>query len=333
MAVQSKAYLRRLMCAGVSLLIGMLSLCGLATAQQELVTAGSIIPISHSNQYCQIYKIINAPNGDTVLLDVCGGGGYGSLYQLKKGSTTFQTITSAIDTSGTYWNEGLAMDAKGTLYITDRYSGSQHLYRVPYNPADGTWDFSASGDNFYPQLNGGFNGKGTIGVAFLDSPAKDGSGTLFVSEQNANAIIMIPVNADGTVSNFPSGPNAGQAQFQYLINGLTTDVIPMDVDVNGNLYFMESPYVSPSSRSTGIFFIPASSYKSCMAASAAGSSDPTVPCISGTETSLARVDPGNTEKFNGITHDAAGNLYVGDASDGYGGTRNGLLMIPNSTLR
>lgn len=331
MAMESKAYFRRLAHTGLLLLIGMFSLFGVAVAQQQLVTAGSIIPLSHSNQYCQIYKIINAPNGDTLFMDVCGNGGYGSIYQLKKGSTTFQTVASEIDSSGTYWNEYMAMDAKGTFYVTDRYSGSQHIYRVPYNPADGTWDFSASGDSWEPTVDSGFEGKGTIGVAFLDSPAKDGSGTLFVSEQNQNAIVAIPVNADGTVPTFTSGPDSGQLQFQYVVNGLATDVMPMDVDVNGNLYFIENPYESPADRVTGIFFIPGSTIKSCMAASAAGSTSPTTPCISGNETALQRIDPGNTEKFNGLTHDAAGNIYVGDASDGYGGTRSGLLMIPNTS--
>ena len=53
-------------------LIGMLSLSGMATAQQELVTTGSVIPLQHSTQYCQIYQIVNAPNGDTLFMDVCG---------------------------------------------------------------------------------------------------------------------------------------------------------------------------------------------------------------------------------------------------------------------
>ncbi len=331
MAMETATHFPRRARTGLLVLIGMLSLCGAAAAQQELVTAGSIIPLQHSNQYCQVYKILNAPNGDTIFLDVCGGGGYGSIYQLKKGSTTFQTITSAIDSAGTYWNEDMAMDAKGTIYITDRYSGSQHLYRVPFDSAKGTYDYSASGDSWEPTLDGGFEGNGTQNVAFLDSSKKDGSGILFVSEQNANDIIMIPVNADGTVPTFPSGPDAGQAEFQYLIKGLADKVMPMQVDVNGNLYFIENPYDPPASRVTGVFFVPASAYKSCMAASAAGSADPTQACISGAETSVARIDPGNSEKFNGMTLDAAGNVYVGDAADGYGGTRSGLLMIPNES--
>ena len=338
MAMEFTAYVRRLAQTGFLLLIGMFSLCGVTMAQQPVVTPGSIIPLAHSTGYCQIFKIINAPNGDTVLLDICGGTGQsGALYQLKKGSTTFNTITTAIDSAGEFWNEGMAMDAQGTLYITDRYSNSQHIFRVPYNPADGTWDYSAAGDNWYPSLDAGFNGNGTLSVAFLDSAARDGSGLLFVSEQNADTIIIVPVNAGGTISNFTSGPHAGQPLYQTLVSNLTSEAEPMDVDVNGNLYFIESPYVQASDRTTGIFFVPPSSYQSCMAASAAGGTDSSGnsladdPCIAGTESSIARIDPGNTEKFNGITHDAAGNIYVGDTNDSDGGTRNGLLMIPNTS--
>jgi sugar lactone lactonase YvrE len=330
MAIESAAYFNRLARKGVSALVGMLCLCGAASAQKELVTTGSVIPLQHSTDWCQVYQVQIAPNGDALLLDVCGGGGYGSIYQLSKGSTTFQTVTSAIDSGGTYWNEGMAMDAKGTIYLTDRYSGSQHIYRVPYNPADGTWDFSASGDSWEPTINGGFGGLGTQNDVFFDSKARDGSGLLFVSEQ-ANNVLVIPVNADGTVPLFPSGPDAGQPEFQYLLKGLKDKVQPMAVDVNGTLYFMENPYDPPADRVTGIFFLPASSYTACMAASAAGTTDPTVPCFSGTESALSRIDPGNSEKFNGITLDAAGNAYVGDTSDSYGGTRNGLLEIPNES--
>lgn len=332
MAIESAANLRGLVRSGLVIALGMLSLNSAATAQKEMVSSGSIIPLTlNVPGPCQVYKFINAPNGDTVLLDVCGGGGYGSLYQLKKGATTFQTIAAEIDSSGTYWNEGMAMDAKGTLYITDRYSGSQHMYRIPYNPADGTWDYSPSGSNWEPQLAGGFGGAGTVGVAWYDNPAKDGSGILFVSNETANSVLMIPVNADGTVTNFPSGSKSGQPEYQYLLTGLTAKVMPMDVDVNGNLYFIENPYVGSTNRATGVFFIPATAYASCLAAMKAGTSTPDTACIAGPESALQRLDPGNTEKFNGLTHDAAGNIYVGDATDSYGGTRSGLLMIPNES--
>src|ERR1700734_1083425 len=176
MAIESAAYFSRLARTGFVSIIGIASLCSVAPAQKELVTTGSVIPLQHSTSWCQVYNVDIAPNGDALFLDVCGGGGYGAIYQLSKGSTTFQTVTSTIDTAGTYWNETMAMDAQGTIYITDRYSGSQHIYRVPYNPADGTWDFSATGDNWEPTIDGGFEGNGTQGAVFLDSAAKDGSG-------------------------------------------------------------------------------------------------------------------------------------------------------------
>lgn len=330
MAIESAANLRGLLRTGLVIALGLFSLSD-ATAQKEMVSTGSVIPLPLGLPApCQIYKIINAPNGDTVMLDVCGGGGYGSIYQLKKGATTPQVIVSAIDSSGTYWNEGMTMDAKGTLYLTDRYSGSQHIYRIPYNPSDGSWDYSPSGSNWYPQLAGGFAGAGTVGISFSDNPAKDGSGLLIVSEETANAIVIVPVNADGTIPNFSSGAKSGASQYQYLINGLTSKVMPMDVDVNRNLYFIENPYVTSANRSTGVFFVPSSVIASCVTTMQAGTS-PDTPCISGTESSLQRIDPGNSEKFNGITHDAAGNIYVGDSSDSYSGTRNGLLMIPNES--
>jgi hypothetical protein len=336
MTIESATYIRRLMRAGLLFLLVMLSLRSAATAQKELVTTGSVIPLQHPS-FCQIFQAHMAPNGAILFLDVCGGAGqFGSIYQLNPGSTTFQTVAATIDTSGTFWNEGMAMDAKGTIYVTDRFSGTQHIYRTPFNPNDGTWDFSASGDSWPASVgegnvDSGFENLGTQTDVFLDSPAKDGSGILFVSEQNANNIIMIPVNADGTIPLFTSGPNAGNPQFQYLLKGLTGQVFQMAVDTNGNLYFIEEPGVVPAQRATGVFFVPSSAYTACMAASASGSGTPTTACISGNETSLSRIDPGNPEKFNGLTLDAAGNVYVSDTSDDDGGTRNGLLMIPNES--
>ncbi|MGD0646830.1 MAG: Ig-like domain repeat protein [Acidobacteriaceae bacterium] len=330
MAIESAAYFSRLARTGLVSFIGIASLCSVASAQKELVTTGSVIPLQHSTSYCQIYNVDIAPNGDALFLDVCGGGGYGAIYRLPVGSTTFSTITSSIDSAGTYWNEGMAMDALGNLYITDRYSGSNHIYRVPYDSASNSWTYSTS-DSWEATIDGGFEGNGTQNAVFLNSAAKDGSGILFVSEQQANDIVMIPVNAGGTVPLFPSGVDAGQPEFQYLIKGLKDKVMPMAVDVNGNLYFIENPYDPPASRTTGVFFVPASAYTACMASSAAGTTAPTTPCISGAEGSLSRIDAGNTEKFNGLTLDAAGNVYVGDTSDSYGGTRNGLLEIPNES--
>jgi hypothetical protein len=334
MAIESAANFSRLARTGLVSFIGMLSLCCAAQAQvKESVTSGSIIPLSHSTSWCQIFNVDIAPNGDALFLDVCGGSGqHGSIYQLSAGSTTFQTVTASIDTNGTYWNEAMAMDAQGTIYITDRYNGSIPLIRVPYNPADGTWDFSLDGDSWEPTIAGGNLAKyGTYGATFFNSSKRDGSGILFVSQQNENDIIAIPVNAGGTVPNFTAGPNIGTPQYQTIVGGLKDTVIPMTTDVNGNLYFMENPGDQPSQRDTGIWFVPASTITACMASSASGGSQsPGTACITG-EAGLSRIDPGNTEKFNGITIDADGNAYVTDQDDSYGGTRNGLLEIPNES--
>ncbi len=334
MVNESSACFSRWMRAGLLGLLGVLSLCAGAAAQQELVTSGSVIPLNH-DAFHQIYQVLINPAGDTIFLDVAAGNG--ELYQLDPGSTNFHIITTAIDPSGTYFNEYMAMDAVGTIYITDRY-GSQHLYRVPYDPVQHTYSYNESGQSFDPSLNTGYPsgssgpGYGTIGVTFLDSSMRDGSGLLFVSQELSNDIMVIPVNANGTVPVFPSGPFAGNPEYQMIIGGLKSKVMPMAVDTNGNLYFIENPYTTDTTaRATGVFFIPASAYTGCMASSAAGTTSPATPCISGAEDSLQRIDPGNPEKFNGLTIDQAGNVYVSDAADGYGGTRNGLLMIPNES--
>src|ERR1700735_1752595 len=98
MAIECAACFRRLARTGLSVLIGMSSLCGAATAQKQLVSSGSIIPLSHSTSYGQVYTIDIAPNGDTLFLDVSVGSG--GIYQLKKGSTTFQTVTASISAAG-----------------------------------------------------------------------------------------------------------------------------------------------------------------------------------------------------------------------------------------
>jgi sugar lactone lactonase YvrE len=327
MAIESAARFRRLARTWLSVFLGMLSLCVAASAQKQLVSTGSVIPLQHSTSYNQIYTIDIAPNGDVLFLDTAAGSG--SIYQLKNGTDTIQTLTTSISPAGdTYWNQGMAMDAKGNLYLTARY-GSPFMYRVPYN--NGNYQYSSSTDNWESTLDGGFEGNGTQNAFFLNNPAMDGSGLLFVSEQSPN-LLVIPVNADGTVPLFPSGPNAGQPEFQYIIKGLKDKIQPLIADVNGNIYFIENPYEAPALRTTGIFFVPASAYKSCLAASIAGTGTPTVPCISGTESSLSRVDPGNTEPYDGITLDAAGNIYVGEQNNSaYGATTAGLVMIPNES--
>ena len=85
MAIESAAYFSRLARTALVSFIGIASLSSAALAQKELVTTGSVIPLQHSTSYCQIYNVDIAPNGDALFLDVCGGGGYGSIYRLPAG--------------------------------------------------------------------------------------------------------------------------------------------------------------------------------------------------------------------------------------------------------
>ena len=123
----------------LSVLIALLCLCGFTQAQTP-VTSGSPIPITHPT-WNQIIKVVIGKNGSAVLLDWANSG----LYQLRPGSTTFTTIASGapLDAAGTFWDSGMTIDAQDTIYIASRY-GPSHFFRIPYNPVDGTYDFTAS---------------------------------------------------------------------------------------------------------------------------------------------------------------------------------------------
>ncbi|MEO7043292.1 MAG: Ig-like domain repeat protein [Gemmatimonadaceae bacterium] len=298
MAIDSAVYFRRLAHTGLSVLLAMSSLCGIATAQTP-VTSGSPIPVTHAT-WGQIMKVQVAKNGSVVFLDWSTSG----LYQLSPGKTTFTTIASGspLEASGTYWNSGLTMDAKDTIYIADRY-GNAHFFRIPYNPADGTWDFT-SGNAWGATIGGGLN---TFDVAFINSAAADGSGTLVVSTETSPSIFTVPVDNQG---------NWGTAV--TVVKGLKAKAAHITADVNGNIYFLEDNGVSASSRVTGIFFIPAGK------TGITGAGDGTA------EAQISRIDPSsNTAQFSGITLDPAGNIYLDSQSDSNGGAFNGELMIPN----
>ena len=137
------------------------------------------------------------------------------------------------------------MDAKGTLYITDRYSGSQHIYRIPYNASGRHLGFLCQAE-----ATGIRNLQAVSGAraqwASRSSTARPRTAAVccLSPRRPRTRSSSIPVNADGTVTNFPAGPKSGQSEYQYLLTGLTAKVMPMDVDVNGNLYFIENPYVT-----------------------------------------------------------------------------------------
>ena len=294
---------RGLLRIGMAALAGTLAL-GTSALAQTPVTSGQPIPTTHGT-WGQIMKVQVARNGSVAFLDWSTSG----LYQLRPGQTTFTTIASGapLEASGTFWNSGMTMDAKDTIYIADRY-GNTPFFRIPYNPADGTWDFT-SANAWGGTIGNGSVSLNTYDVAFVNSATGDGSGTLVVSTETSPQIWTVMVDAKG---------NFGTPTI--LVKGLKARATHITADVNGNVYFLEDEGGPASSRITGIFFIPAG--KSGISGAGDGSA----------EAQLTRIDPtSNMAQFSGISLDAAGNIYVTSQSDSNGGAFNGDLMIPNTS--
>ncbi len=305
MAIESGVFFRRLVRTGLSVLVAILSVGGVAKAQTP-VTAGSPVPTTHP-VWGQIMKVQVAKNGSVVFLDWSTSG----LYQLRPGASAFTTITSGapLEASGTFWNSGMVMDAKDTIYIADRY-GTAHFFRIPYNPATGTWDFT-SANAWGATIGNGSVTLNTFDLAFINSAAQDGSGSLVVATETSPSIYTVPVD------NSPQG-NWGTPT--VIVKGLKSKAAHMTADVNGNIYFLEDNGVSPSSRVTGVFFLPAGK------SGISGAGDGTA------EAQIQRIDPSsNTAQYSGITLDAAGNIYLTSQSDSNGGAFNGVLVVPNIT--
>jgi hypothetical protein len=248
-------------------------------------------------------KVQVARNGNVVFLDWSNSG----LYQLAPGKSTFTTIASGspLEASGTFWNSGMTMDAKDTIYLADRY-GTAHFFRIPFNPADGTWDFT-SGNAWGATIGNGNVSLNTYDVAFIDSAAKDGSGSLVVSTETSPEIYSVPVD---------NQCNWGTPT--VLVKGLKARATHIAADVNGNVYFLEDEGGAASSRVTGVFFIKNGQN------GIIGAGDGTA------EAQIARIDPSsNNAQFSGITLDAAGNIYLSSQSDSNGGAFNGDLVVPN----
>jgi hypothetical protein len=301
MAIGSAVYFRRIVRTGLLGFIGILIGCGSAIAQTP-ITTGSPIPTTHPT-WGQIMKVQVAKNGSVVFLDWSTSG----LSQLRPGASTFTTIASGapLEASGSFWNSGMTMDAKDTIYIADRY-GTAHFFRIPYNPADGTWDFT-SANAYGATIGNGSVPLNTYDVAFVNNSAMDGSGTLVVSTETSPSIWTVPVDNQGN----PGTPT-------IIIKGLKARAVQITADVNGNIYFLEDETVGASSRVTGVFFIPVGTNN------ISGAGDGSA------EAQISRIDPTtNNDQFDGITLDTAGNIYLTSQSDSNGGAFNGVLMVPN----
>jgi hypothetical protein len=306
MAIESAVMFRRRVRTALSLCFAMFSLCGISLAQTP-VNTGSVIPTTHPT-WGQIMKVLVTKSGNVIFLDWSTSG----LYQLRPGASTFTTIASGapLEASGTFWNSGMTIDAKDTIYIADRY-GAAHFFRIPYNPTDGTYDFT-SANAWGATIGGGNVSLNTFDLAFIDSAAKDGSGTLVVATETSPEIYTVPVDNQGNWG----APDT----VKVIVQGLKAKAQHIAADVNGNIYFSEDEGVSASSRVTGLFFVPAGK------SGIIGAGDGTA------EAQLTRIDPNsNTDQFDGITLDPAGNIYLTSQADSNGGAFNGDIMVPNTS--
>ena len=320
MAIGIAPDFRRRMRIGVCFLVGILTLCTAAGAQAPPVTAGSVVTVPANNTWGQIYKILFY-QGNVLALDATNDG----LYQLAPGATAWTTIASKTINNNVlgqgYGAQGMALDAKGNLYITIAYNSSidstAYFWRIPYQ--NGTWTPTASdgwGDNLIdPNSGNAFvgenNGDGTVEVFFQNSPKMDGSGTLYWQETRDGDIYSAPVKNDG---------NASQSSVLAtgIVSGLKSSQGKIAVDVNGNIYFVEYHDVVNTGRDVGIYFIPAGQNG-----------------LVGVGAPIVRIDAGQANstqptQYAGVTLDANGDLYlISESNASFDEYAAGTWEIPN----
>jgi sugar lactone lactonase YvrE len=322
MVIRIAADFRRRAGIAVCLLLGILTLCTVAGAQAPPVTAGSIVTIPASNTWGQIYKILFF-QGNTLALDSAND----ELYQLSPGATSWTTVVGKGGILGSGFNaQGIAMDAMGTLYITISYTSKSDsnalFWRVPFS--NGTWSVTASdgwGDNIMDPNTGNaviseVQGALTQEAFFQNSPAMDGTGTLFFQMTTTGNIWSVPVDASGDTS---STDEANGVNATEIVSGLTAGEGKIAVDANGNIYFVEYHGVKNTARDTGIWFIPAGQNG-----------------LVGVGSPIVRIDAGQANSsspivYAGVTLDANGDLWLtSENNSNYDETVAGSWEIPNT---
>ncbi|MGD0733983.1 MAG: Ig-like domain repeat protein [Terracidiphilus sp.] len=321
MTIEVMKYIRQLARTWVVLLMGAPLVCGIAGAQAPPVTTASVVTIPSNTSWGQIYHIAFY-DGSVLALD----GGLNALYQLSPGATAWETIGpsgGALGSSGGYTATGIALDAIGDLYITLRYTPSgttptgSIFLRVPYDPVGKTWKITSNsgwGSNLVDG-NGNSITHGSDDVLFIDSKAKDGSGTLYWMSEDEN-IWSVPVDKTGN-----GNPNNTYTALE-IVTGLVSNQGHLAVDVNGNIYFVEDHATTNAGRASGVFFIPVGDDNQ-------GISGPNA------EGQLERIDVSSNGTpssvvYAGVTLDAAGNLYlISENNSNYDETFDGIWMIPN----
>jgi len=325
MAIEITAGFRRLTRAGVLLLAGIMTFCIPAMAQPPLVSVGSVVPIPFNTNMNQVYKILFY-KGNVLALDA----GADVLYQLPPGATSWVNISGPARNSkflgGGYNSQSMAIDAVGNLYVAvggpPSSAPTALMWRFPYDAQKNTWDLSTAyawGGNIIDPNNApttivAESGQGTDDVVFQNSPAMDGSGTLYFAATQ-NQIFSVPVDKFGN-------SDLQTITATSIVNATEGGGVHMAVDAAGNIYFVEGHALTNLTRATGIWFIPAG-----------------VTGIKGSngsaEAQLARVDINQASStspvvYAGVTLDAAGNLYMtSESNSSYNETFAGVWELPN----
>jgi hypothetical protein len=325
MAIGIATNFRRLMRAGVWSLAGMLTFCAAAVGQAPLVSVGSVVPVPYNSNMNQIYRILFY-KGNVLALDA----GADVLYQLPPGATAWNNISgparSSCGLGGGYNSQDMAVDAQGTIYIASTNppscAATALFWRVPYDPVENTWHYSTAdawGGNIVDPNNApttlvAESGQGTVGDAFQNSPAMDGSGTLYFGASQ-NQIFSVAVDKLGN-ADLPT------VTATSIVNSTEGGGIHLAVDAVGNIYFVEGHALTNSTRATGIWFIPAGT------TGITGSNG-------SAESKLLRVDNAQSSStspvvYAGVTLDAAGNLYMtSEDNSSYNETFAGVWELPN----
>lgn len=325
---------RRLTRAGVWSLAGILTFCAAAVGQAPLVSVGSVVPIPINSSMNQIYRILFY-KGNVLALD----SGSDELFQLQPGATIWNDISGTPRNTnflgGGYNASDMAIDAQGTIYISDSYppsdAGTALFWRFPYDPVANTWHLSTAGawggniidPNNAPTTLVGEQGQGSAGVVFQNSPAMDGSGTLYFSA-TGNQIFSVQVDKNGN-ADLPT------VTATSIVNALNGGGSHLAIDATGNLYFVEGHAINATNGvrpagTTGIWFIPAGTTG---ITGTNGSAEATLQA-NGWRVDNAQESSTSPVVYAGVTLDAAGNIYMtSEMNSGYAETFAGVWEIPN----
>jgi len=243
-----------------------------------MVTFGPMPTITYSGAQAYTYTsgVAISPLIPTVTGNPVPFTGYTTTFA---GNTVFGSVDGTGTAAGFAYPDGVAIDAKGNMYVTDSYTD---LIRK-ISPSAVVTTLAGTG-------SGGF-ANGTGSGASFNHPvgiAVDTSGNIYVADQNNNAIRKVtPAGAVTTLAGGTQGSADGTgtaAQF-YHPSGVA-------VDVAGNVYVAD--YLNNTIRK-----ITAAGVVTTFAGSTQGSSD-------GTGTGAQFFNP------NGVSVDASANLYVSD---------------------